>query len=59
MAPTPQTIVTEGSAGLAPYILLEGDGGVALAAILQDSGIEFDLAHALAVERSREPCSWA
>jgi hypothetical protein len=39
--------------------MLEGDGGTALAAVLHDTGIEFDLAHALAVERAGEPCRWA
>ena len=30
-----------------------------LAAVIQDAGIELDLAHALAVERALEPCRWA
>ncbi|HEY7563033.1 MAG TPA: hypothetical protein VH650_12735 [Gaiellaceae bacterium] len=59
LAPTPQSLVTEGIARLAPYQLLEGDGGAALAAILADAGIELDLAHALAVVRAAEPCRWA
>jgi hypothetical protein len=59
LAPTPQTVVTEGIAKLAPSVLLEGDGGAALAAVLRDAGIELDLAHALAVERAHEPCDWA
>ena len=33
-------------------MLLEGDGGAALAAVIHDAGIELDLAHALAVERA-------
>ena len=40
-------------------MLLEGDGGAALAEVAQDAGIELDLAHALAVERAHEPCGWA
>ena len=40
-------------------MLLEGDGGTALAAVIHDTGIEFDLTHALAVERALEPCAWA
>ena len=59
LVPTPQSLVSEGIAGLAPSVLLEGDGGAALAAVLHDAGIELDLAHALAVERAPEPCRWA
>jgi hypothetical protein len=59
LSPTPQTLVTEGIAALAPYALLGGDAGPALAAILHDTGIELDLAHALDVKRAHEPCRWA
>ncbi len=59
LVPTPQSLVSEGIAELAPYVLLEGDGGAALAAVTHDAGIELDLAHALAVERAGEPCRWA
>jgi hypothetical protein len=59
LAPTPQSVVSEGIAELAPQVLLEGDGGNAFAAILRDAGVEFDLAHAIAVERASEPCRWA
>ena len=59
LVPTPQSLVSEGIAGLAPYVLLEGGGGPALAAVMHDAGIELDLAHALAVERAAEPCRWA
>ena len=59
LVPTPQSLVSEGIATLAPDVLLEGDGGAALAAIVRDAGIEFDLAHARAVRRALEPCSWA
>jgi hypothetical protein len=59
LAPTPQTLVTEGIGALAPYALLEGDAGPALAAILHDAGLELDLAHSLAVKRAHEPCRWA
>jgi hypothetical protein len=59
LAPTPQTVVTEGIAKLAPSVLLEGNGGAALAAVVRDAGVELDLAHALAVERAHEPCDWA
>jgi hypothetical protein len=59
MVPTPQSLVSEGIANLAPEVLLDGDGGTALAAVIHDAGIDFDLAHALAVERALEPCRWA
>jgi len=59
LVPTPQTLVTEGIAGLAPEMLLEGDGGAALAAVTDDAGIELDLARALAIRRAHEPCAWA
>ena len=36
----------------------DGDGGPALAAVVQDAGVDFDLAHALAVKRALEPCRW-
>jgi hypothetical protein len=59
LVPTPQSLVTEGIAELAPEMLLTGDGGAALAAVIERTGIELDLAHALAVERAVEPCAWA
>jgi hypothetical protein len=58
MVPTPQSLVSEGIAKLAPSVLLDGEGGAALAAVVHDAGIEFDLAHALAVVLALEPCSW-
>ena len=57
--PTPQALVSEGIAGLAPYLLLEGEGGAALADVLRNAGIEVDLTHELAVRRAHEPCEWA
>jgi hypothetical protein len=59
LVPTPQSLITEGIGELAPELLLEGDGGAALAGIIHDTGIELDLAHALAVRRALEPCQWA
>jgi len=59
LVPTPQSLVAEGIAELAPTLLLEGEGGAALAAVVHDAGIDFDLAHALAVERAAEPLGWA
>ena len=59
LLPTPQSLVSEGIAKLAPDMLLEGDGGARLAAIVHEAGVEFDLAHAWAVEAALEPCGWA
>jgi hypothetical protein len=59
LVPTPQSLVSEGIATLAPLVLLEGEGGAELAAVVQKAGIELDLAHALAVRQALEPCRWA
>lgn len=59
LVPTPQSLIAEGIAVLAPLVLLEGEGGTALAAVLRGAGIELDLPHALAVRRALEPCRWA
>ena len=59
LVPTPQSLVAEGIAGLAPEVLLDGDAGPALAAVVREAGVELDLAHARAVERALEPCRWA
>jgi hypothetical protein len=59
MVPTPQSLISEGIAKLAPSLLLEGDGAASLAAVMHNAGIELDLAHDLAVERALEPCQRA
>ena len=59
LVPTPQSLLSEGIATLAPSMLLEGDGGADFAAIVHDAGVELDLDHALAVRRALEPCRWA
>jgi hypothetical protein len=59
LVPTPQSLVSEGIASIAPEILLEGDAGPALAAVITGAGIAFDLGHTLAVERAAKPCGWA
>jgi hypothetical protein len=59
LVPTPQSLVAEGIATLAPGVLLSGEGGPALAAIVEDAGVQFDLEHARAVEQTLEPCKWA
>jgi hypothetical protein len=59
LVPTPQSLVSEGIAELAPDLPLEGGAAAALATVMQDAGIELELDHALAVERVLEPCRWA
>ena len=59
LVPTPQSLISEGIATLAPSVLLAGDGGERLAAVVRDAGIEFDLGHALSVQQAIEPCRWA
>jgi hypothetical protein len=54
LVPTPQSLVAEGIAELAVELLLDGDAGPALAAVVHDAGIELDLPRARAVERARE-----
>jgi hypothetical protein len=59
LVPTPQSLIAEGIGTLAPDMLLDRDGGGAeLAAIVHDAGVDFDLAHALAVRRTLWPCRW-
>ena len=59
LVPTPQSLVSEGIAALAPPCCSRATAAPALAAVMHDAGIELDLAHALAVERALEPCRWA
>jgi hypothetical protein len=59
MVPTPQSLVSEGIAKLAPTLLLDGPGGDALAALATEAVPGFDLPQALAVHRAREPLEWA
>ena len=59
LVPTPQSLIAEGIGEVAPHLLLEGVGGPALAAVLEDAGVEFDLEQALAIERALQPCRWA
>ena len=58
LVPTPQSLVSEGIAKLAPSLLLERDGGPALVDVVREAGIELDLAHALAVQEARQPLEW-
>jgi hypothetical protein len=59
LVPTPQSLITEGIAVLAPPLLLEGAAGPDLAAVLEAAGVPFDLEQALAVDRASRPCRWA
>ncbi len=59
LSPTPQSLISEGIGELAPRLLLDGDGGAKLAAIIHRAGIKLDLAHAWAVEQARMQCDWA
>lgn len=59
LVPTPQSLIAEGIATLAPGALLDGPPGPALARVMHDvAGVELDLHHARAVERALEPCRW-
>lgn len=59
LVPTPQSLIAEGIAKLAPSVLLSGGAGDQLSAVARAAGVDFDLRHAVAVERAMEPCSWA
>jgi len=59
LAFSPQSVISEGIARLAPQILLEGDGGQAFADLVRDHGVEIDLDYTLAIERAIGPCEWA
>jgi hypothetical protein len=54
LVPTPQSLVSEGIAELAIDLLLDAAPGISTAV-----PVDFDLPHALAVERAHEPCRWA
>ena len=58
LIPTPQALIAEGIAELAPELLLDGEAGPSLAAVVRDAGIAFDLQHARGVERAAEPLGW-
>ena len=59
LVPTPQSLIAEGIATLAPPFMLEGPAGPDLAAVLEAAGVPFELEHALAVDRAAQPCRWA
>ena len=55
LMPTPQSVVSEGLAEVAPELLLDGDAGPAFETILRDHGVDLDLVHHRAIERAAEP----
>jgi len=59
LIPTPQSLIAEGIGRTATALMLEGARGIELEAVIHETGIELDLAHAVAVQRSHEVCGWA
>jgi hypothetical protein len=60
LAPTPQSVIAEGLGCLAPYVLLEGGRGEALAdEARRETGIDFDLEQCLAISRATEMTRWS
>lgn len=59
LAPSPQSVVSEGIAESAPLALLEGPAGPRVGAALEAAGAGTDLGHAVAVERAMAPLRWA
>lgn len=60
LVPTPQSLIAEGIATIAPELLLQGRDGNALADVVRrEAGVDVDLDVALAVERALAPCRWA
>jgi hypothetical protein len=55
LVPTPQSVVSEGLAEVAPDLLLDGDAGPTFEAIVRAHGVDLDLAHHRAIERAAEP----
>jgi hypothetical protein len=58
LVPTPQSMIAEGIAELAATLVLESEAGAALAAVVADVGIEFDLGQLLEVRRALAACDW-
>jgi hypothetical protein len=59
LVPTPQSLISEGIATVAPFKLLSGAGGAAFASIFSRAGVRLDLERALAIENALRPCRWA
>lgn len=58
LVPTPQSMIAEGIAELAAKLLLESEAGTALADVVAEAGIEFDLNQLLEVRRALAACDW-
>lgn len=59
LVPTPQSLVSEGIASVAPLLALESELGPMLAGIVRDAGVDADLEQMIAVHRARGPLEWA
>ncbi len=58
LLPTPQSVIAEGIASIAPAVLLDRAPGV-FARVAEAAGIDVDFPRAVAVESALEPCRWA
>ncbi len=54
----PQSLVSEGLAELSIELLLDGPTGAVFETLVNEHGVELDLAHARAVQRATEPLGW-
>jgi len=59
LVPTPQSLFAEGIAELAAELVLTSEAGAELEAIVNDAGIEFDIADLVEVRRAMAVCDWA
>jgi hypothetical protein len=59
MVASPQSLITERIAEVAPHLVLNSKTGPGFARIFHDAGIPLDLEHAIAVEAALQPCHWA
>ena len=57
LLPTPQSVIAEGIASIAPSVLLDR-APEALAAVAEAAGIDIDFPRAVAVESALETCRW-
>jgi hypothetical protein len=57
LLPTPESVIAEGIASMAPSMLLDRAPGV-LAGVADAAGIEVDVERAIAVEAALEACRW-
>jgi hypothetical protein len=59
LVPTPQSLFAEGIAELAAELVLTSEAGAELEAIVNDAGIELDIADLVEVRRAMAVCDWA